>query len=169
VRVAPEGVRVEPYGRLRDLPLYDQDLDGEVPPAVVRELRERISAADGLLIVTPEYNYGVPGGLKNLIDWASRPVAASALQHKPIAIMGAAPGNFDSLRAQLALRQSFLWTDSIVVRKPEVVVFGVGERIDDQGRLVDEGTVQLIAQLFEALRTTIDDARAGRGGVAALR
>jgi len=83
--------------------------------------------------------------------------------------MGAAPGNFDSLRAQLALRQSFLWTDSIVVRKPEVVVFGVGERIDDQGRLVDEGTVQLIAQLFEALRTTIDDARAGRGGVAALR
>jgi len=54
VRVAPEGVRVEPYGRLRDLPLYDQDLDGEVPPAVVRELRERISAADGLLIVTPE-------------------------------------------------------------------------------------------------------------------
>ncbi|HUZ20370.1 MAG TPA: NAD(P)H-dependent oxidoreductase [Acidimicrobiales bacterium] len=169
MRLAPGAVHVEPYDRLRDLPRYDQDLDGDEPPAVVRELRERISAADGLLIATPEYNYGVPGGLKSLVDWASRPVPGSALEHKPIAIMGAAPGNFGSLCAQLALRHSFLWTDSIVVRKPEVIVFRTGERLDGEGRLVDEGAAQLIVQLLEALRATIDDARSGRGEVAALR
>jgi chromate reductase len=153
-------VHIEEYAGLRDLPHYDADLDTERPPEAVEDLRRRISRADGLLIATPEYNYAVPGVLKNAIDWASRPVPGSSLEHKPIAIMGAAPGAFGSVRAQLSLRQSFLWTDSAVVSKPEVVVFRAAERFED-GRLVDEGTDELIRDLIRALVDLIGGRRNG--------
>jgi chromate reductase, NAD(P)H dehydrogenase (quinone) len=154
-KFAPEGVSVELYQGLRDLPPYDQDFDTEHPPAAVAELRRQISEADGVLIATPEYNYGVPGALKNAIDWASRPAATSSLKGKPVAIMGAAPTNFGGVRAQLSLRQSFLWIDSLVVGKPEVIVFRSHERFDGEGNLVDEGTRELIVGLLDALVATI--------------
>jgi chromate reductase len=143
------------YEGLAELPHYNQDLDGEDAPESVRDLRRRITEADGVLIATPEYNYSIPGGLKNVIDWASRPAASSALLHKPVAIMGAAPTNFGSVRAQLALRQCFVWIDSRVVVKPEVIVFRAGERFDDQGNLVDPVTAEMVTNLLGSLRELI--------------
>jgi chromate reductase len=150
-KFAPEGVSVQLYQGLRDLPPYDQDSDTEHVSAAVAELRRQISEADGVLIATPEYNYGVPGALKNAIDWASRPTPNSSLKGKPVAIMGAAPTNFGGVRAQLSLRQSFLWIDSLVVGKPEVIVFRSHERFDGEGNLVDESTRELIVGLLDAL------------------
>ena len=150
-KVAPAGMDIDIYERLRAIPPYDADLDTEAPPEPVVDLRARVWAADGLLIATPEYNYGPPGVLKNAIDWASRPPATSPLKRKPIAIMGAAPGAFGSVRAQLSLRQAFLWTDSVVVGKPELMVFQAGQRFDGDGNLVDPQTRDLLAALLAAL------------------
>jgi chromate reductase len=150
-QLAPRGVIVERYDRLGELPMYNEDVDGPRPPKAVAQLRSRIADADALLISTPEYNYGVPGVLKNALDWASRPVTASPLAGKPVAIMGASPTNFGSVRAQLALRQTLLWTDSRVIRKPEVIVFRAHERFADDGRLTDEGTAALVRELLDRL------------------
>ena len=151
-RHAPDGIDVTIYDGLRDIPPYDQDLDAdEALPATVADLRSRIFAADGLLISTPEYNYGVPGALKNALDWASRPAATSSLLRRPIAIMGAAPTNFGSVRAQIQLRQLFLWTDSRVVTKPEVAVFKAQDRVGPDGEISDETTIELVQQLLGAL------------------
>jgi chromate reductase, NAD(P)H dehydrogenase (quinone) len=150
-KVAPTGMDIDIYEGLRAIPPYDADLDTEAPPEPVVDLRARVRAADGLLIATPEYNYGPPGVLKNAIDWASRPPATSSLKRKPVAIMGAAPGAFGSVRAQLSLRQAFLWTDSIVVGKPELMVFQAGQRFDGDGNLVDPQTQDLLGALLIAL------------------
>ena len=153
---APGGMTISLYDGLAELPYYNGDLDtDENLPAQVKELRDRIRAADGLLIATPEYNYSIPGGLKNLIDWASRPSATSSLLHKPIAIMGAAPTNFGTVRAQLALRQIFIWTHSDVVVKPEVMAFRAHERFDEAGNLIDEDTITLVTSQLEALADKI--------------
>ncbi|OIV39452.1 FMN reductase [Mangrovactinospora gilvigrisea] len=154
-KFAPAGVNVEIYAGLRDIPPYDLDLDTpQARPAAVRELRERITAADGLLIATPEFNYSIPGVLKNALDWVSTDWTKTEglpLHRKPVAIAGAAPTNFGSVRAQLALRQVFVWTDSDVVVKPEVIVFRSHERFDEGGSLVDETTVELLRGQLEAL------------------
>ncbi|GAB3927127.1 NAD(P)H-dependent FMN reductase [Kribbella albertanoniae] len=156
---APAGVTIELYDGLAELPYYNGDLDTEENlPVQARELRELITAADGVLIATPEYNYSIPGGLKNAIDWASRPSATSSLLHKPVAIMGAAPTNFGTVRAQLALRQVFVWTHSDVVVKPEVMVFRAHERFDEAGNLIDEGTITLVTELVDALAEKIRNA-----------
>jgi chromate reductase len=154
-KVAPPGMDIDIYERLRAVPPYDADLDTETPPEPVVDLRARVRAADGLLIATPEYNYGPPGVLKNAIDWASRPPATSPLKRKPIAITGAAPGAFGSVRAQLSLRQTFLWTDSVVVGKPELMVFQAGQRFDGDGNLVDPQTREMLAALLVALTTLV--------------
>jgi chromate reductase len=153
--LAPEGMSVLRYEGLRDLPHYDQDVDESQPPEEVIDLRARIADADGLLIATPEYNYSVPGVLKNLIDWASRPADDSCLKHKPVAILGAAPTAFGTVRAQLSLRQSFLWTDSIVVAKPEVMVFDAAARFDEDLRITDDTTKDLVGVLLHSLQRTI--------------
>ncbi|WP_327352910.1 NADPH-dependent FMN reductase [Streptomyces sp. NBC_01304] len=152
---APGDVEIEIYDGLRDIPPYDQDQD--VPgrrPASVVELRRRIAEADGVLIATPEFNYSIPGVLKNAIDWASTDWSEDGgrpLHRKPVAIMGAAPTNFGSVRAQLALRQVFVWTDSDIVVKPEVIVFRSYERFDDGGNLTDDTTIGLVQDLVAAL------------------
>lgn len=156
---APAGVTIDLYDGLAELPYYNGDLDTEENlPVQARELRDLIRAADGVLIATPEYNYSIPGGLKNAIDWASRPSATSSLLHKPMAIMGAAPTNFGTVRAQLALRQVFVWTHSDVVVKPEVMVFRAHERFDEAGNLIDEGTITLVIELVDALAAKIRNA-----------
>lgn len=158
-RNAPPGVAVAIYDGMRQIPPFDSDLDTAQPPAAVADLRVRIESADGLLLATPEYNYGIPGVLKNALDWASRPTPPSQtapLTHKPIAIMGASPSPFGTVRAQLALRQMFLWTDSRVVIKPEVLVFSAHTRVDQAGELADQATQGMIVQLLESLRSTIE-------------
>ncbi|MFJ5265723.1 NADPH-dependent FMN reductase [Streptomyces sp. NPDC088387] len=152
---APGDVRVEIFDGLRDIPPYDQDIDSpEQWPAPVADLRHRITRADALLIATPEFNYSIPGVLKNALDWASTDWTGTAglpLHRKPVAIMGAAPTNFGSVRAQLALRQVFVWTDSDIVVKPEVIVFRAHERFDEAGNLTDETTIALLRNLLTAL------------------
>ena len=121
------------------------------PPNAVATFKTAIREADALLIATPEYNYGVPGVLKNAVDWASRPPGKSVLNGKPAAIIGATPGATGTARAQLALRQSFVFTETYVLLRPEVLVARAHEKIDAAGRVTDEVTRTFIRQLVEAL------------------
>ncbi|SBT49014.1 NADPH-dependent FMN reductase [Micromonospora narathiwatensis] len=158
-RLAPADLTIEPYAGLGAIPPFNEDVE-PVPPAAVVDLRQRIAAADALLIATPEYNYGVPGVLKNALDWASRPSFpitswVSPLAHKPIAIVGAAPTGMGTVRAQLQLRQLFLWTDSAVVTKPEIIVTNAHEKLAQDGTVRDETTEALLRTLLDALATKI--------------
>jgi chromate reductase, NAD(P)H dehydrogenase (quinone) len=149
-QLAPDGVDVRAFDLL-PIPLYNADVEAEGDPAPVRELKEQIRTADALLIASPEYNYSVPGVLKNAIDWASRPPRDSALQHKPVALMGASPGGFGTVRSQLALRQVFLFTRSLVLPEPELYVSTAHEKIDRDGNLTDGETRRRVRALLEAL------------------
>ncbi len=149
--VAPKDVKIE-LTDLAAIPLFNADVEAKGDPEPVREFKERIRAADALLIATPEYNYNIPGVLKNAIDWASRPSADSVLRQKPIALMGASPGRFGTTRAQLALRQVFVFTDSLVLIKPELMVSGAAQLFDTEGNLWDEETRRRVRGLLEALR-----------------
>jgi chromate reductase len=151
VELAPDGMTIEPFDRLRDIPLYDDDVRvaGGFPEAV-DSFREKIRAADALLIVTPEYNYSVPGVLKNAIDWASRP-PDQPFDGKPIAIMGASPGRLGSARAQYHLRQCFVFLNGLVLNKPEVMIGGAGQLFDDDLRLTDDKTSEMIQRLLASL------------------
>ncbi|MFE1550306.1 NADPH-dependent FMN reductase [Streptomyces sp. NPDC058718] len=159
------GQDIEIYEGLREIPPYDQDLDTpELRPAAVNELRRRVLEADGLLIATPEFNYSIPGVLKNALDWLSTDWTRTEglpLNRKPTAILGAAPTNFGTVRAQLALRQVFVWTDSDVVVKPEIHVFRSHERFDAEGNLTDEVTIELLQLLLDNLQSKVDAAKAG--------
>ena len=155
-QLAPAGVEIEIYDGVRDLPYFDQDLEGDVP-ATVAELRGKIAEADGVLIASPEYNYSIPGALKNALDWASRPYGQSVLTGKPIALMGASGSAFGTVRAQNHLRDVFHWLDSKVVTKPEVHVGANYERFDAAGDLVDENSRNLVAGLVAALVVLIDE------------
>jgi chromate reductase, NAD(P)H dehydrogenase (quinone) len=148
--LVPEGMAIEIYDRLGEIPPYNDDVRQAGLPEPVADLRARIAAADALLIATPEYNYSVPGVLKNAIDWASRPSPDLVLQHKPVGIVGATTGNFGTVRAQLALRQVFVFTESYVLLKPEVLVRQAASVFSD-GRLTDEPTRDLLRQFLAAL------------------
>lgn len=160
---APAGTRVEMYEGLAELPHFNDDLDNaqNLPDEVAR-LRTAIAAADGLLVATPEYNYSIPGVLKNALDWASRPNPGAALHAKHVAIVGASPGNFGTSRAQMALRQIFVATCSNVMLRPELLVFGAHLRFDDAGNLTDEVTIDLLRVTLEALRDQIRERPATR-------
>jgi chromate reductase, NAD(P)H dehydrogenase (quinone) len=149
--LAPAGAAVESFERLGEIPPYNDDVRLRGLPDPVAELWQAIAGADAVLVATPEYNYGVPGVLKNALDWVSRPPSESPLRHKPVAIMGASTGNFGTVRAQLALRQTFQFIESYVLLKPEIMVFRAAERFDDAGELTDETTRELVAQQLEAL------------------
>ncbi|HRV60987.1 MAG: NAD(P)H-dependent oxidoreductase [Solirubrobacterales bacterium] len=154
--LAPEGVEVEVYEGLASVPAYNADhdpaYDGPEPvPAEVEDLRNQISAADALLVVTPEYNAGPPGYLKNAIDWASRPHKASSLAGKPAAIVSQSPMPFGGIWANQALRKSFTITGTPTVER-ELAIGKVDEKIED-GRLTDDqaraDVIALMAELNE--------------------
>src|SRR5262249_59258740 len=121
------------------------------PPAKVVELKRRIRDADAVLFVTPEYNYSVPGVLKNAIDWAARPYGDSAWSGKPAAIMGASIGAIGTARAQYHLRQMFVFLNMFPINQPEVMIGNAAEQFDEQGNLTDEKTKELIRQLLQNL------------------
>ncbi len=146
--LAPDGVQIEIFG-LNDIPPYDEDVYQESFPPAVQDLRERIAAADALLIATPEYNYSIPGVLKNAIDWASRP-PDQPFNDKPAAIMGASAGRFGTARAQHDLRKILMALNTQLLNKPEVMIGPAGQVFED-GRLVDEDTRKIVARLVEAL------------------
>ena len=148
-QLAPEGAQVEIFD-LSDIPAFSQD-DEQNPPAKVTELKERVRAADAILFVTPEYNYSIPGVLKNAIDWASRPYGDSAWEDKPVALMGASVGILGTARAQYHLRQVFVFLNMHAVNRPEVMIGNAAQRFDEQGNLTDETTKKLIGQLLQNL------------------
>ena len=129
---------------------FNQDEEQNPPPKVI-ELKRRIREADAILIVTPEYNYSIPGVLKNAIDWASRPYGDSAWNGKPVALMGASIGAIGTARAQYHLRQVFVFLNMFPINQPEVMISNAGERFDAGGNLTDETTKKLIRQLLQSL------------------
>ena len=147
--LAPEGTTVETFD-IKGLPGFSQD-DEANPPDQVVELKQRIRNADAILLVTPEYNYSVPGVLKNAIDWASRPYGDSAWTEKPVAIMGASVGTLGTARAQYHLRQMFVFLNMFAVNQPEVMIAHAHKHFDEQGNLTDETAKKLIGQLLEEL------------------
>ena len=149
VALAPPGVTIETF-ELDGIPGFSQD-EEQQPPAKVVELKQRVRAADAILFVTPEYNYSMPGVLKNAIDWASRPYGDSAWNGKPAAIMGASIGAFGTARAQYHLRQSMVFLDMFPLNQPEVMIGNAADRFDAQGNLTDDDTRQRIGTLLEAL------------------
>jgi len=158
-RLAPQGMRIDTFD-IAPVPPYNEDVRQQGFPQSVQQLREAIAAADGVLIATPEYNYSVPGVLKNAIDWASRP-PEQPLAQKPIAIMGASPSGLGTGRAQYHLRQSFVFLDAFVMNKPEVMIAAAHQKFDDNGELQDETTRQFIGDLVQALGLWIARVRAG--------
>jgi chromate reductase len=137
----PEGVTMSFIG-CGDLPLYNNDLDTEVKPELVAQLIRTIKECDGLLFATPEYNYSIPGVLKNAIDWASRPGYKSVLAGKPAAIVSAAKSVVGGARVQLHLRDVFSSTLTPVVPSPPFLVPVAQEKFNQEGRLVDEDTIR---------------------------
>ena len=145
VEAAPEGVELELWEGLGELPLYDEDLDDAADvPESVRRLREDWAAADAILFSTPEYNGSIPGGLKNAVDWASRPRLEGALRNKPVAVVGASTGQFGALWAQQDLKRILGIAGARVVGT-EIPVARAHERFDNEGRLLE-------GEIFEQLR-----------------
>lgn len=148
VDLAPEGVEVEVF-ELHDIPLYNQDLDtDERRPDPVQRLKARIDEADGLILVSPEYNYGVPGVMKNAIDWASRPGFRSPMAGLPCGIMGASAGLSGTMRGQEHLKLNLLGMGSQVFPHPGVAVRNAGDKVDE-GRIVDEDTREFVASYLD--------------------
>jgi len=135
---------------LEGIPPFNQDLEN-TPPQRVVDFKEKIRDADALLIATPEYNYSIPGVLKNAIDWSSRPKQGNPLAGKTVAIMSASTGRFGGARAQYHLRQSFVFLNIHPINQPEVMLSVAGENIDSNGRLTNQQTRTLIRQLLEDL------------------
>ena len=148
-QLCPSGATIEVF-ELDGIPAFNQDEERN-PPQKVVELKQRIRNADAILLVTPEYNYGVPGVLKNAIDWASRPYGDNAWNGKPAAIMSAAMSMGGGVRAQYQLRQAFVTLNMDAVVQPEVAIGNAAERFDEQGNLKDENSKKLIRQLLQNL------------------
>ena len=158
--LCPQGAKLEIYD-IAGLPLFNQDEERN-PNAKVADFKQRIRAADAILICTPEYNYSIPGVLKNAIDCASRPYGDNAWAGKPVALMSASISLFGGVRAQYHLRQCFVFLDMQDVKQPEVAIASAAQRFDAQGNLTDETSKKLIAQLLQNL---VAKARAAKPGI----
>jgi chromate reductase len=152
-QLAPEGMQIDGFD-IAPIPLYNEDVRQQGFPPVVEDLRARIKAADGLLIVSPEYNYSIPGVLKNAIDWASRP-PEQPFDGKPIGIMGASAGVMGGGRAQYHLRQCFVFLNSLVMNRPEVMIPAAQSKFDATGSLTDQPTRDFIAAHLAAFKAWV--------------
>jgi chromate reductase len=149
--LAPDSMEIRIFDSMAEIPLFNEDVETAGDPEPVLALRAAITEADGLLVATPEYNHGVPGVLKNALDWASRPPRGSALDGKPAAIFGASRGITGSARAQSQLRQAFVFTNTPVLSRPEILVYRAHEKFDASGRLTDEKTREFVGKLLVEL------------------
>ncbi|HET6675314.1 MAG TPA: NAD(P)H-dependent oxidoreductase [Nitrospiraceae bacterium] len=149
VKLVPADIALETFD-LSGLPPFNEDHEKD-PPAPVRQFKAAVKAADAILIATPEYNYSVPGVLKNAIDWASRPYGDNAWNGKPVGIMGASIGMLGTGRAQYHLRQMFVFLNMYPLNQPEVMIANADEKFDEQGNLKHDKTAQKIRELLEAL------------------
>jgi chromate reductase len=149
--LAPDSVTISPLGSIGELPHYDADLQADGFPPAVLAMADAIRSADGVIIVTPEYNYSVPGALKNALDWLSR-VTPQPLAGKPVAIQTGSPGMIGGARAQYHLRQIMVFLDAHVLNKPEIMIGGMTTKIDlEAGEIIDDATTGLIGQQLVAL------------------
>jgi chromate reductase len=156
LKLLPEGVTAEVLS-ISDIPLYNGDLDlpiAQQRPESVNQFRTGLAKADGLVIVSPEYNYSIPGPLKNAIDWASRG-EDSPLLHKPVALMGATPGMWGTTRMQLAFHAVFQFLDMRAVLKPEVLIASARSKFSELGELIDEMAIDLIKKKLAALKELV--------------
>ena len=148
-KLLPENATLDIF-ELDGIPGFNQD-EEQNPPVKVVELKKRVRDSDAILIATPEYNYSIPGVLKNAIDWASRPYGDSAWDGKPVAIMGASIGATGTARAQYHLRQSFVFLNMYPINRPEVMIGNASQRFDAGGNLTDETTKNYIRRLLKSL------------------
>jgi chromate reductase, NAD(P)H dehydrogenase (quinone) len=151
--LAPSGVTIDIFD-ITPIPLYNEDVRQQGFPTPVEDLRARIKSADGLLIVTPEYNYSIPGVLKNAIDWASRP-PEQPFDGKPIGLMGASGGMFGTGRAQYHLRQCFVFLNGLVMNRPEVMIPAAQTKFDADGKLTDQPTRDFITAHLTAFKAWV--------------
>jgi chromate reductase, NAD(P)H dehydrogenase (quinone) len=156
-KLVPAGVTLELFP-LDGVPPYNQDEETK-PPQKVVDLKARIRNADGVLLATPEYNYSIPGVLKNAIDWASRPYGDNAWDGKPVALISASMGLFGGVRAQYHLRQCFVFLNMYAVLQPEVAIGNAGQKFSEHGELTDNAARQLIALLLQNLAAKARAAR----------
>lgn len=147
----PEDAKLEIFD-LEGIPPFNQDLENQ-PPDKVKQFKTKIRAADAILIASPEYNYSIPGVLKNAIDCASRPYGDNAFDGKPVAVMGASIGMTGTARAQYHLRQSFVFLNMYPINQPEVMVPFAHDKIDKNGKVIDQKTREKIRELIESLIT----------------
>jgi chromate reductase, NAD(P)H dehydrogenase (quinone) len=150
VRSMPAGSTLDPAS-IAGIPLYDADVEAQGIPVLVANLKDRVAAADGLLLVTPEYNNSIPGVLKNAIDWASRP-PEQPFDGKPIGLMGASGGTLGTARAQYHLRQAFVFLNGMVMNRPEVMVPQAHNKFDADGKLTDQATRDFLAAHLAAFK-----------------
>jgi chromate reductase len=148
-QLVPSGARIEIF-ELDGIPPFNQD-DEQSPPPKVAQLKARVRAADAILFVTPEYNYSIPGVLKNAIDWGSRPYGDSAWDGKPVAMMSASAGALGGARAQYHLRQVFVFTNMYPVNLPEVMIANASQKFDERGNLLDGKAKEVIQTLLQSL------------------
>src|SRR5690348_564033 len=151
--LAPAGLTIETFD-IAPIPLYNEDVRQQGFPPAVEELRAKIKQADGLLFVTPEYNYSIPGVLKNAIDWASRP-PEQPFDGKPIGIMGASAGAMGTGRAQYHLRQCFVFLNGLVMNRPEVMIPAAQNKFDANGKLTDQQTRDFITAHLTAFKAWV--------------
>lgn len=149
--LAPQGVVVESFDRLREIPFFNADLEAAGDPAAVIELKAAVGAADALLIVTPEYNRGLPAVTKNAIDWLSRPLLESVLLSKPVALMGVSTGRGGAAGGLEQARAALEYVGSQVLDR-QIAVGRAQQRFDEAGRLVDQETQEEVRDALAALR-----------------
>lgn len=146
-QLAPAGMRIQIH-EISEIPLFNEDVERRAIPSSVVRLREAVSAADGFLVATPEYNHGVSGVMKNVFDWLSRPPNKSVLDGKPSAIIGASTGMIGTARAQIQLRQSFVFTNTPVLPQPEVFVDRAQEKFDQAGAMTHDATRKFLREFL---------------------
>ena len=147
--LAPEGAELTTF-EIDEIPPFNQDNEA-TPPAVVADFKQNIRGADAILFVSPEYNYSIPGVLKNAIDWASRPYGDSAWEGKPAAIMGVSGGAIGTARMQYVLRKARVFLNMFPLNRPEVMIGNSGQRFDAEGNLTDDATREIMAKQLAAL------------------
>jgi len=152
-----EGVEFEIYEGLKEVPPYDEDDDVGGGPEAVARLRAAVAGADALFFSTPEYNSSIPGQLKNVVDWLSRPLAENVLRNKPVAVIGASTGMFGAVWAQAELRK-VLGATGARVAEGEVPVGHAQTRFDEAGRLNDPNLVEEIQAVIDALLAEVEPA-----------
>jgi chromate reductase len=159
---APDGMEIQIYD-IATVPFYNADVEAVGDPAPVVAFKTAIRAADALLIATPEYNHGIPGVLKNALDWASRPHRAAPLECKPVAVMGATAGRGSTYQAQAQVREALVYTDSHTLAQPELSLSRAGAAFDDAGRLTDPDTRIALRELLEAFAAWVRVIHTGEG------